>query len=496
MEELGEDLGLGYDSRTHASKNKRKLSNMEDLGASVPDLGYVLITVLFLTFVDSRAKRVEALIEIQRFNIVSGVSESDGEEEKGVPNFWLNAMKTNEVLTKKITEWDEGPLKYLIDIKWFRIGKLEKPKGFKLDFYFDVNPYLDTAVLTKIYHVTHDEEPILEKVGGTEIEWKYGKNVTRKVDWMVNDQYAESFFDFFNPPLVHLDEVADVELQNKMYQDYYVGSTIRDKIIPYAVSWFTGEARVIYYEDSDMDAGVKRPDSQVKCSDDSLRDRSFDLHSFFKKFNKSPQTEKPEKEELSFDEEDLGYSLSDLCYASCRQGLKRYDIVNGVTEEVEAVEKGVPNFWLKAMKTVLKAEITETDEGPLENLQDIKFSRIGAFEGFKLDFIFRDNPYFNNAVLTKTYRMAKTYHMNDDDEPIFKEIQGTGIEWKYGKILVKEVVSKEPKRGSDRWRINVRNMKSFFSFFNSPLIAEDINDIDGKTVEELQKEIDQDYDVW
>ncbi|XP_010420030.2 PREDICTED: nucleosome assembly protein 1;3-like [Camelina sativa] len=32
------------------------------------------------------------------------------------------------------------------------------------------------------------------------------------------------------------------ELQNLMEQDYDIGSTIREKIIPHAVSWFTGEA--------------------------------------------------------------------------------------------------------------------------------------------------------------------------------------------------------------------------------------------------------------
>ncbi|KAJ0578157.1 putative nucleosome assembly protein (NAP) [Helianthus annuus] len=32
------------------------------------------------------------------------------------------------------------------------------------------------------------------------------------------------------------------ELQNQMEQDYDIGSTIRDKIIPHAISWFTGEA--------------------------------------------------------------------------------------------------------------------------------------------------------------------------------------------------------------------------------------------------------------
>ncbi|EMS61390.1 Nucleosome assembly protein 1-like 1 [Triticum urartu] len=48
---------------------------------------------------------------------------------KGVPDFWLTALKTNEVMTEEIQERDEPVLKYLKDIKWSRI---DDPKGFKL----------------------------------------------------------------------------------------------------------------------------------------------------------------------------------------------------------------------------------------------------------------------------------------------------------------------------------------------------------------------------
>ncbi|XLS66997.1 hypothetical protein HN51_018020 [Arachis hypogaea] len=47
-------------------------------------------------------------------------------------------MKNNEVLTEKISERDEGALKFLKDIKWSRI---DNPNGFKLEFYFNTNPY-------------------------------------------------------------------------------------------------------------------------------------------------------------------------------------------------------------------------------------------------------------------------------------------------------------------------------------------------------------------
>ncbi|XP_059276689.1 nucleosome assembly protein 1;2-like isoform X1 [Lycium ferocissimum] len=205
----------------------------------------------------------------KRFDIVNGVVEVDGsvteaaaadqkEEavEKGVPDFWFTAMKNNDVLAEEITERDEGALKFLKDIKWTRI---DNPKGFKLEFFFDTNPYFKNTVLTKTYHMIDEDEPILEKALGTEIEWYPGKCLTQKIlkkkpkkgsknaKPITKTEQCESFFNFFSPPQVpedeeDIDEDAAEELQSLMEQDYDIGSTIRDKIIPHAVSWFTGEA--------------------------------------------------------------------------------------------------------------------------------------------------------------------------------------------------------------------------------------------------------------
>lgn len=217
-----------------------------------------------------------------RYQIVNGMVEVEGvpteapmdqgedraAEEKGVPNFWLTAMKTNEVLAEEISERDEGALKYLKDIKWCR---LEDPKGFKLEFFFAPNPYFKNTVLTKTYHMIDDDEPILEKAIGTEIEWYPGKSLTQKLlkkkprkgskntKPITKTENCESFFNFFNPPQVpedddDIDEETAEELQNQMEQDYDIGSTIRDKIIPHAVSWFTGEAvQGDEFEDIDED---------------------------------------------------------------------------------------------------------------------------------------------------------------------------------------------------------------------------------------------------
>ncbi|PPD85278.1 hypothetical protein GOBAR_DD17788 [Gossypium barbadense] len=199
----------------------------------------------------------------KRYDIVNGLADAEGtaneaakdqgeekDAEKGVPDFWLTAMKNNEVLSDEITERDEGALKYLKDIKWYRV---EEPKGFKLEFYFDTNPYFKNTVLTKTYLMIDEDEPILEKAIGTEIEWYPGKCLTQKLlkkkpkkgsknaKPITKTEECESFFNFFNPPQVpeddeDIDEDTAEELQNQMEQDYDIGSTIRDKIIPHAVS--------------------------------------------------------------------------------------------------------------------------------------------------------------------------------------------------------------------------------------------------------------------
>jgi nucleosome assembly protein 1-like 1 len=75
-----------------------------------------------------------------------------GEEEKGVPQFWLTAMKTNEILAMQITERDEAALKYIKDIKW---SNLDENKGFILEFYFDSNPYFKNPMVLPYHFSNH-----------------------------------------------------------------------------------------------------------------------------------------------------------------------------------------------------------------------------------------------------------------------------------------------------------------------------------------------------
>ncbi|KAL3825295.1 hypothetical protein ACJIZ3_021324 [Penstemon smallii] len=232
----------------------------------------------------------------KRYEIVNAVVEVEGSkteeetEERGVPDFWLTAMKNNEVISEEISERDEGALKFLKDIKWSRV---DNPKGFKLEFYFDTNPFFKNSVLTKTYHMIDEDEPILEKALGTEIEWYPGKCLTQKIlkkkpkkgsknaKPITKTEQCESFFNFFSPPQVpdeddDIDEDAAEELQNLMEQDYDVGSTIRDKIIPHAVLWFTGEAAQDEYGDLEGDDDDLDEDDDEDDDEDEEEDEDDD----------------------------------------------------------------------------------------------------------------------------------------------------------------------------------------------------------------------------
>ncbi|PSR96168.1 Nucleosome assembly protein like [Actinidia chinensis var. chinensis] len=240
-----------------------------------------------------RSEIVNGVVEVEDVTTDATMDqETDNEtQEKGIPSFWVTAMKTNEVLAEEISERDEEALKYLKDIKWYRI---DNPKGFKLEFFFDTNPFFKNSVLTKTYHMIDDDEPILEKAIGTEIEWYPGKCLTQKIlkkkpkkgsknaKPITKTEDCESFFNFFNPPQVpeddnDIDEDTAEELQNQMEQDYDIGSTIRDKIIPHAVSWFTGEANQgDEFEDLEDDDEDGDEDEDEEDDDDDEEDDDDD----------------------------------------------------------------------------------------------------------------------------------------------------------------------------------------------------------------------------
>ncbi|KAJ6327603.1 hypothetical protein OIU76_004675 [Salix suchowensis] len=253
---------------------------------------------LFQPLYTKRCEIVNGLKEVDRVMSAElySIEEDQATNEKGVPEFWLTAMKNQEVLAEEIKGQDEGALKFIKDIKWSR---LQSPEGFKLEFYFNPCPYFKNSVLTKTYHIIDESDHILSQAIGTEIEWYPGKCLTKKVvkkkprmgskktKTITTLKICESFFTFFNPPHIpesvdELDDDAYDELQDRIEHDYDVGIIIRDKIIRHAVSWFTGEAIEddeldgINYDDNDDDDDDKEDEKNIDADDNDDDDDKED----------------------------------------------------------------------------------------------------------------------------------------------------------------------------------------------------------------------------
>jgi len=160
--------------------------------------------------------------------------------------------------------------------------------GFTLEFFFAENPYFDNKCLTKTYEVgtlLSSEEPILEKVLGTEIQWKKGQNLAFEekqkkqrakkgknkgtVRYVTEKTKRPSFFHFFESLDVtklsaeELDQAEAEDMMERFNLDYTAASLLRTEVIPQAVLCYTGELQDSEDED-DFDF-----DEEGEDSDDS-----------------------------------------------------------------------------------------------------------------------------------------------------------------------------------------------------------------------------------
>ncbi|GMS97007.1 hypothetical protein PENTCL1PPCAC_19182, partial [Pristionchus entomophagus] len=190
-------------------------------------------------------------------------SEADN-GEKGVPEFWLNVLKSAENINECVQECDEPILKFLTDVT--STVQIEPP-GFTIFFHFAENPYFKNTVLTKQYKLEmkpDGEEPFeydgpaVTETTGDKIEWIGTMDVTKKVikkkqkkganagKFLTKTVKADSFFNFFDPPKADADhkneeDDEDDETQDLLRADFELGQIIRDHVIPRAVLFFTGE---------------------------------------------------------------------------------------------------------------------------------------------------------------------------------------------------------------------------------------------------------------
>ncbi|KAF3407534.1 hypothetical protein DPV78_000775 [Talaromyces pinophilus] len=174
----------------------------------------------------------------------------------GIPEFWLSAMKNQVSLVEMITERDEEALKHLTDI---RMEYLDRP-GFRLIFEFSENEFFTNKTISKTYYYQEESgyggDFIYDHAEGDKIDWKADKNLTVRVESKKQRNRStkqtrvvkvtvptESFFNFFSPPKPPVEEDdATSDIEERLELDYQLGEDIKEKLIPRAIDWFTGEA--------------------------------------------------------------------------------------------------------------------------------------------------------------------------------------------------------------------------------------------------------------
>nr|CAH8855200.1 unnamed protein product [Trichobilharzia regenti] len=200
----------------------------------------------------------------------------------GIPGFWLTVLKHSPLISDLIRQSDLAVLYHLIDLRSIPIEENGK-SGFQLEFEFETNNFFTNNILYKRYFMDYDvkndnpfsyDGPEVNYSEGCHIDWRPNKNVmvqnclkkyqnkpkientysfpqyqvsamgvttsTSSSTLSLND---ESFFQFFSISNQDLSrKTSDPTFEQKILEDYDIGQYIKERVIPRAVTYFTGEA--------------------------------------------------------------------------------------------------------------------------------------------------------------------------------------------------------------------------------------------------------------
>ncbi|XP_031657676.1 nucleosome assembly protein 1-like 4a isoform X4 [Oncorhynchus kisutch] len=214
---------------------------------------------------NDREEEEELAEELKKKAAVEEKKEDAAPEEdpKGIPEFWLTIFKSVDMLSDMLQEHDEPIMKHLQDIQ-VKFSEPGQPMSFTLEFHFEPNSFFNNAVLSKVYKMKSepdDDEPFsfegpeIFDCEGCQIDWHKGKDVTVKtikkkqkhkgrgtVRTVTKQVPNDSFFNFFNPIKVSPDGEPDEDAEFALATDFEIGHFFRERIVPRAVLYFTGEA--------------------------------------------------------------------------------------------------------------------------------------------------------------------------------------------------------------------------------------------------------------
>ncbi|XP_071956506.1 nucleosome assembly protein 1-like 1 isoform X2 [Antedon mediterranea] len=209
------------------------------------------------------------------------IEDKEEENPSGIPEFWLTILKNVDLLADMVQEHDEPILKHLKDVK---VQYCDNPNmGFTLEFHFEENVFFTNQVLKKHYTMkcepdesdpfSYEGPEIISSVGCT-IDWKKGKNITVRLvkkkqkhkgkgttRVVTKTEQNDSFFNFFSPPAVPKEGVeVDEETESLLSADFEIGHFFKERVVPRAVLYFTGEAIEDEFEEEEEEVNEEEED--------------------------------------------------------------------------------------------------------------------------------------------------------------------------------------------------------------------------------------------
>ncbi|XP_027256312.1 protein SET-like isoform X2 [Cricetulus griseus] len=138
-----------------------------------------------------------------------------------IPNFWVTTFVNHPQVSALLGEEDEEALHYLTRVEVTEFEDIKS--GYRIDFYFDENPYFENKVLSKEFHLNESGDPSSKS---TEIKWKSGKDLTKRSSQTQKkaSRKRQSFFPWFTD---HSDAGTDE-----------LGEVIKDDIWPNPLQYY------------------------------------------------------------------------------------------------------------------------------------------------------------------------------------------------------------------------------------------------------------------
>ena len=141
--------------------------------------------------------------DMEKYNI----KEEEKEEKKPIDSFFIKAIRNANFFP--FNKKDSNILNYLVNIKFV---PLENKVDFRVEYYFNKNPYMENEILTKTYYFNLKNERLM-KSDYCDIKWVDDEsNPTKKIKKKIKAgrknqtvvQDVDSFFNMFNKDKTNL----------------------------------------------------------------------------------------------------------------------------------------------------------------------------------------------------------------------------------------------------------------------------------------------------